>query len=61
MIGSSYNYNINIFIINKFTPILVKVCRFLAADLLYIGSPAIENAFVDITQCNTLYLRVFKK
>ena len=48
MVRSADDYNIDIFVVDQFSPVFVKIFNFFACDLLGLGGPAVENFVVDV-------------
>src|SRR4030042_1995612 len=56
------DYNqIDIFVIDQFTPVLIKICWLLSTYFLNIGGSEVKNTFINIAQSNTFYLGMLKK
>ena len=61
VVRSPDDYKVYIFIIDQPSPVFIKICRLLSTYPLNSGCSVVKYIFIYITQCNALYLGMFKK
>ena len=48
MVGRTDDDNVDIFVVDQFPPVFIKVFNFLACDFLSFGRATVENFVVDV-------------
>ena len=58
VVGRTHDHDINILVVNKFTPIFIEVFHLFPGDLGGIGSSLIQYVFIAVGQGHTFHLRI---
>src|SRR5512133_3629023 len=61
VIGCTYNHEVNILVVDQLPPVFVEIRRPDSSFLLNIGSPAVENALINITKSNAFNFGVVEE